>query len=202
MACWGNRHVCPIHELVLQSQLGPLKAAAGKESLRVTLRPKRSHQAQDPQFLLGSSPEEPPSQFKLSQDLGLASTATPTQKPPSAHPKGCTHLGRASLLFMYSLYSSWVSKSQRPRGPFLLPCSKRMTQSSSLADTSQGFSHAQETPQSPIDPSSMGLCTQSGLASKIPSLRSPRQILWKSEFRWNRTPPQYLFVKCHVCSLG
>lgn len=33
-----------------------------------------------------------------------------------------THLGKASLLFIYSLYSSWVSKSQRPKGPFLLPC--------------------------------------------------------------------------------
>lgn len=32
---------------------------------------------------------------------------------------------------MYSLYSSCVSKSQRPRGPFLLPCRERTTQSSS-----------------------------------------------------------------------
>lgn len=32
-------------------------------------------------------------------------------------------LGKASLLFIYSLYSSWVSKSQRPKGPFLLPWS-------------------------------------------------------------------------------
>lgn len=66
--------------------------------------------------------------------------ATPTQNPCSALHKGCTHLGRASLLFMYSLYSSWVSKSQRPRGPFLLPCSEKTTQSSSSVDADQGFS--------------------------------------------------------------
>lgn len=57
----------------------------------------------------------------------------PTQNPCSALPEGCTHLGRASLLFMYSLYSSCVSKSQRPRGPFLLPCRERTTQSCSCS---------------------------------------------------------------------
>jgi len=41
---------------------------------------------------------------------------------------------------MYSLYSSCVSKSQRPRGPFLLPCSERTTWSSCSADAGQGSS--------------------------------------------------------------
>lgn len=128
------------------SRLEPLEAVAGQESSRATPRAKTSHQTQNPQLLLRSSPGEPPSQFKLPQDPGLASTATPTQNPCSALHKGCTHLGRASLLFMYSLYSSWVSKSQRPRGPFLLPCNKRTTQSSSLVGAGQGFSRSPMRP--------------------------------------------------------
>lgn len=135
-ACRWNGHICPSHEPILQSWLEPLKAAAVQESSRVILRAKTSHQAQDPDSLT----REPPYCFKLPQHPGLARMATCIQNPCSTLLKCCTHLGRASLLFMYSLYSSWVSKSQRPRGPFLLPCSETTTESSSLVNADQGFS--------------------------------------------------------------
>lgn len=44
---------------------------------------------------------------------------------PPTQQKLKAYLGKASLLFMYSLYSSCVSKSQRPRGPFLFPFKKK-----------------------------------------------------------------------------
>lgn len=43
----------------------------------------------------------------------------------------------------------------------------------------------------------MGLCTQSGLGTRIPSPRSPRQaILWKRELRRTSTPSQHLLATC------
>lgn len=85
---------------------------------------------------------------------------------------------------MYSLYSSCVSKSQRPRGPFLLPCRERTAQSSSsvagrashtaLHTQLQGFiSHQPQI---------------KGLGSRSPSLRSYRQILWKRRSEQSSMP--------------